>query len=267
MRVVVIAQRPADGRFGRLVPDLVAALSLFGAQVGVVDPDVGCLEVERVAADADVYVLTSASEAAFSLAGALHLLGAHLVNPYPVAVALSDGLVLSRALSAAGIQVPQSWVTLQPLSLQPHLADGSLVLSTTRGRGGARQVVRDVRGLAAVPTGAPWLATRHHEAEGPVLRVFRIGPELFGVEQGAGRDGKRLVELSADLRDTALRCGEVFGIAIYSIDVVRAQGRHWVLDMSAFPDYEGVPRAGRRISGTVIEEVRGRVPTAGRTAS
>lgn len=256
MRVVVIAKRPSDGRFGRLVPDLVAALCLFGCHVSVVDPDAGCLDVAALDADADVYVLTSASEAALSLAGALHLRGAHLVNPYPVASALRDKIVQSMALSAAGAPVPQSWATLHPLSLQPHLQAGRLILRDPRGpRGRGSVVVRDLPGLATVPAGVPWLAARYHEPERPGLRIYRIGVELFGFECEADRPARRCGELSADLRDTALRCGEAFGISVYGIDVVTSHEGHWVVGMSAFPDFEGVPRAGRRVARRVIEEI------------
>ena len=258
MRVVVIAQRPEDGRFGRLVPDLVAALCLFGCHVSVVDPDAGCFDVATLAADADAYVLTSASEAALSLAGALDVRGAHLVNPYPVAVALRDKIVQSRALSAAGAPVPQGWATLRPVSLRPHLGEGPLIFRDPCGpRGRGSVVVRHAHELAKVPAGLPWLATRYHAPEGPGLRICRIGVELFGVELGPDQRPGASVELSADLRETALRCGEAFGISVYGIDVLRSHGAHWVVDMSAFPGFDGVPRAGRRVARRVIEDVMG----------
>ena len=258
MRVVVIAQRPEDGRFGRLVPDLVAALCLFGCHVSVVDPDSGCFDVATLAADADAYVLTSASEAALSLAGALDVRGAHLVNPYPVAVALRDRIVQSRALSAAGAPVPQCWATVRPLSLRPQLGEGPLIFRDPCGARGRRSVVvRHPDALGRVPTGIPWLATRYHEPVGPGLRICRIGVELFGIEQGPDQCSGTPVELSADLRETALRCGEAFGISVYGIDVLRSHGDHWVVDMSAFPDFDGVPRAGRRVARRVIEEIMG----------
>jgi ribosomal protein S6--L-glutamate ligase len=43
-------------------------------------------------------------------------------------------------------------------------------------------------------------------------------------------------------------CGEAFGITIYGVDVIRSEGQHWLVDMSSFPGFKGVPQAGRRIA-------------------
>jgi ribosomal protein S6--L-glutamate ligase len=161
-------------------------------------------------------------------------------------------------LAEAGVPVPQSWMTVDPMSLQSQLSAGPLILKDPRGsQGRGLEIVHDRDGLAALAVGTPWLAMRYHRPEGEDLKLYRIGDEVFGVERifpartYAQKLGRPYV-VSAELRDIVLRCGDAFGISVYGVDVIRSQGRHWVVDMSSFPGFKGVPEPGRRIVDHVL---------------
>src|SRR2546426_4371083 len=64
------------------------------------------VDLSHVRVEHDLYVLRKTSGLAFSLAGALHALGAVVVNPYPVTAALRDKIISFRILQAAGIPTP-----------------------------------------------------------------------------------------------------------------------------------------------------------------
>ena len=258
MRVAIVALRHPSGRFSVLVPEMVDRLHGLGHDVEVIDPDAGPVDLGAVQTDADVYILKSGTEAALSFAGVLHARGARVVNPYPVAAACRDTGVPTHVLAEAGVALPQSWMTVNPMSLQSELGEGPLILKDPRGsQGRGLEIVHDRDGLAALPGGTPWLAMRYYRPEGEDLKLYRIGDEVFGVErifpartyaQKLGRP----YAVSDDLRDIVLRCGDAFGISVYGVDVIRSQGRHWVVDMSSFPGFKGVPAAGRRIVDHVV---------------
>lgn len=258
MRVVIVALRHPSGRFSVLVPEMVDRLHSLGCDVEIIDPDAGPVDLGAVQTDADVYILKSGTEAALSFAGVLHARGARVVNPYPVAAACRDKVVQTHVLAEADVPVPQSWMTVDPMSLLSQLSEGPLILKDPRGsQGRGLEIVHDRDRLAALPGGTPWLAMRYHRPEGQDLKLYRIGDEVFGVErifpartytQKLGRP----YAVSDELRDIVLRCGDAFGISVYGVDVIRSRGKHWVVDMSSFPGFKGVPAAGRRIVDHVV---------------
>lgn len=258
MRVAIVALRHPSGRFSVLVPEMVDRLHSLGCETEVIDPDAGPVDLGAVRTDADVYILKSGTEAALSFAGVLHARGARVVNPYPVAAACRDKVVQTHVLAEAGVPVPQSWMSVDPMSLLAQLSEGPLILKDPRGsQGRGLEIVHDRDRLAALPAGTPWLAMRYYRPEGQDLKLYRIGDEVFGVErifpartytQKLGRP----YAVSDELRDIVLRCGDAFGISVYGVDVIRSRGKHWVVDMSSFPGFKGVPAAGRRIVDHVL---------------
>src|SRR5437879_7557335 len=68
-------------------PLVVKAVADFGAEVEIVHPFPGPLDLSALQVRHDLYVLRKLSGLALSLAGALHELGAAILNPYPATVA------------------------------------------------------------------------------------------------------------------------------------------------------------------------------------
>lgn len=226
----------------------------------VQDPDRGAQELGQRPLTADLFVLKSGTETALSLAGALTARGASVVNPYPVAAACRDKIVQTQVLTLAGVPVPVSWLTADPTQLADRLGDGPLIVKDPRGsRGRGLHVVHDAEQLARLGPG-PWLAMRYHRPEGRDLKLYRIGDEVFCVERpfpARSYEEKRgrLLPVPAEVEEIVRRCGAAFGIEIYGVDVIRHQGRLWVVDMSAFPGFKGVPEAGRRIADHLVRRL------------
>jgi ribosomal protein S6--L-glutamate ligase len=260
MRVAIVALRHPSGRFSVLVPEMVDRLQQMGCDVEIIDPDARPLDLGAMQTDADVYILKSGTEAALSFAGVLHARGARVMNPYPVAAACRDKIVQTHMLADAQVPVPQSWMTVDPMTLLSQLSEGPLILKDPRGsQGRGLEIVHDRDRLAALPGGRPWLAMRYHRPEGQDLKLYRIGDEVFGVERifPARTYTEKLgrpYAVSADLHDIVLRCGDAFGISVYGVDVIRSHDKHWVVDMSSFPGFKGVPAAGRRIIDHVVPD-------------
>lgn len=264
---VLATHHPAGSPRARLVRDLVDRLAHHRVTAVVEDPDQHAHDLSAPTPLADLYVLKSGTPTALSLAGALDAVGARIVNPYPVAAACRDKIVQTRALAAAGVPVPQSWLVTDPIQVAPHLLDGPLIVKDPRGsRGRGLHVLHERAGLADLDQ-EPWLVMRYHPPEGPDLKLYRIGEEIFCVERPFPartlREKRgRLLPVTAELEAIVRRCGDAFGIDVYGVDVVRHQGRLWVVDMSAFPGFKGVPEAGRRIADVVVDRLRDDAPQA-----
>src|ERR1044072_1490955 len=120
------------------MPSVVRPRADLGATVDVIVPPAPDrpVQLSRVRVEHDLYVLRKISGLALSLAGALHELGATIVNPYPASVALRDKIVATRILQSAGVPVPDTYVAADSDALLPLLEDGPIVVKPYQGAGG-----------------------------------------------------------------------------------------------------------------------------------
>jgi ribosomal protein S6--L-glutamate ligase len=265
--VTLIVRRDRLLRPGHLLPTLVRRLERRNARVSLVDPDIEAVPLHALRADdTSLYVLASPREAALSLAGALERCGAVVFPTYAAAAACRDKIVHTAVLSRAGIPVPASWLTAHPESLAEELACGPLLVKDPRGsRGQGLHLVRQRDDLTRLARGTPWLAMRYHRPDGPDLKLYRIGDEVHGVARVfparslADKVGRAL-HVTAELRDLALRCGAAVGTTVCGVDVIRSDGRLWVVDMSSFPGFKGVPNAAGHIADVVLELAVAQLP-------
>lgn len=267
LRIGVIMQRRPASRPSPLVGEMVDLLRQWGCEVDLLLPDEDVTELGTLEPAHDLYVLKSGTPAALSLAGALHSRGARIFNPYPVAVACRDKVVATRVLLAAGLPVPQTWVTTRPAELAPLLADGPLVVKPSDGsEGRGVTVVHTADELPTdLVTGAPLIAQRYHRPDGRDRKLYCIGGQVFGVlrnwpvrsyEDKLGRP----LAVSPELRDLVLRTGEAFGIDTFGVDVVYSDDRPWVVDVSGFPGFKGVPDAALRLADHLYSVARQQPP-------
>jgi ribosomal protein S6--L-glutamate ligase len=249
-------------RIGFLLPDLRHSSSYMplvmqtlidaGVIVDVIHPTDRLIDLSTVRVEHDLYVLRQMSGVAFSLAGTLHALGAAIMNPYPASAALCDKIVTARILHAAGVPTPATYVASHGDSLLPLLEAGPIVVKPYKGGGGEGiRVVRTAAELAAVPRGRePMFAQRYHPPRGRDRKIYAIGGRLFGVKKvfprqtEAEKQGEPF-DLTPELREIAVRCGEAFGIDLYGVDIIESEGRPYVVDVCSIPGFKGVPDATR----------------------
>ena len=230
------------------MPTVMRALSDAGVVVDVIHPVKQMLELSDVRVEHDLYVLKKTSRLALSMAGALHAQGAVIVNPYPVSVALRDKIITSRILQSAGVPTPDTYVASRPERLESLLDGGPLVVKPYQGSDGfGIRVVRSVAELAAVPAGKdPVFAQRYHPPQGRDRKMYVIGGRVFGVKKvfpartDAEKHGEPFTP-TAELREIVVRCGQAFGIDLYSIDIIESEGKPYVVDMWSIPGCRGVP--------------------------
>jgi ribosomal protein S6--L-glutamate ligase len=254
MRIAFIVVRHAGGRLSPVMLETTQLLVDHGVEVELVEPEESVTDLRALGPEHDLYVLKSGTEAALSLAGALEAAGAAVLNPYRVAAACRDKVVATKMLAAAGVLVPETFVTTRPRRLARLLERGPLVLKPYRGSQGVGiRVVSTPEELARVEEdGEPMIAQRYHQPHGRDRKLYRIGDEVFGVARvwPARSYEEKLGEpipVDPELRELVLRCGAAFGVSLYGVDVVVAD-RPYVVDMASFPGFKGVPRAGERLA-------------------
>lgn len=240
------------------VPAVMRGLADAGVIVGLVDLRRHALDLSQLRVEHDLYLLKKTSPLAMSFAGALHAQGAAIVNPYPVSVALRDKIVTSRVLQLAGVPSPTSYVASHPEQLSSLLDQGPLVVKPYQGSEGVGvRVVRSAADLATVPVGGePVFAQRYHQPDGRDRKIYVLGNQLFGVKKvfpARTRDASREpFAPSQQLCDIARRCGEAFGIDLYSVDIIESDGKPYVVDMCSIPGCGGVPDAPRHLASYLL---------------
>ncbi|MGH9014751.1 MAG: ATP-grasp domain-containing protein [Acidimicrobiia bacterium] len=255
MRIAFLMVAHPPSRVSPIMPAVVQLLRDWGVEVAVVYPEEERVDLGAVRVEHDLYVLKSGTELALSVAGVLDALGAVIINPYQVSVRCRDKIVATRILQDAGIPVPDTYVAGRPGELASLLEDGPLVIKPYRGsQGRGVRVIWDADELHdGVTTDGPLLAQRYHQPVGPDCKVYCIGGQLFGVKRvwPARTYREKLGEpftITAEIRDIAVRAGAAFGLGLFGFDVIMAASRPYVVDISAFPGFKGVPDAPLRLA-------------------
>lgn len=255
MKIAIIMLRHDPLKRNPVTEDVIRLLGEWGAQVDLIYPEEELLTLSQLRAEYDLYVLKSRTDMALGLAGALHASGAAILNPYPVSALLRDRIATTRHLQAAGIPTPETFVTAHPERLAPLLDDGPIAIKPYRGSGARGvHVIWDADELDDVPSNqGPILAQRLIERAGHARKIHCIGGQIFAVKRiwpARSYDEKvgEPITIPPALRDIALRCGRVFGIEVYGLDVVGVDERPYVVDVQSFPNFKGVPDAALRLS-------------------
>jgi ribosomal protein S6--L-glutamate ligase len=239
-----------------LMPEVLALLRQWGATVEVIYAEDRCTALGGLRVEHDLYVLKSDTELGLSVAGALHAVGANIVNPWPVAMMMKDKVAAIRRLLAAGVPVPETWVISSPQRLARLLEDGPLVIRPCRrSHGHGTRVVWDSDELDDASEG-PMVAQRYHKPDGEEAvdrKIYCIGGQLFGVLRRfpARTFREKCGEpftITRELRDLALRCAAAFGVELFGADVILSNGSFYLVDIHSFPGFKGVPDAALRLA-------------------
>ncbi|HZC04543.1 MAG TPA: ATP-grasp domain-containing protein [Ktedonobacterales bacterium] len=203
----------------------------------------------------DLYILKSHTALWLSLAGILHSQGARILNPYSACLAAHDKIVAERLLEAAGIPTPHSWVTGDLGLLRPLCEERALVVKPyIGGRGRGVVIAHNPYELAAIPTpDQPLLAQEY--IPGDEIKVAVIGQTVAAIRKIETPAGSIRVpcEVSSEVREIALKCGRVFGLGMYGLDVILGADGPVVIDLNYFPSYKGVPNAAALLARYILD--------------
>jgi ribosomal protein S6--L-glutamate ligase len=259
----MLAFRRAARAPNPVLVDVLDRLRRNGFQVELGFAEELLLEPEGLAPAHDLYVLKSHSKLWLSLAGILHRQEARLLNPYPACITTQNKIVALSQLQAAGIPVPRSWVTGDLRHLRDLVAERPLIIKPFDGmRADGIAVVQTPSELDEVPVPErPVLVQEYIPGNGEDLKVYVIGTEVFAVRKPSALAGircpGRACPVSNEVRSIALRCGQVFGLGLYGLDMLEGPDGPVVVDLNYFPSYLGVANAARLIAAYIADYAGG----------
>jgi glutathione synthase/RimK-type ligase-like ATP-grasp enzyme len=261
MKIAFLMQGPEGSHV--LWSEVGRRLQEAGAEVEFQFPDVALNDLSKTRVEADLYVLKSGSALGLSMAGALHAAGAAILNPYPVAAMCRDKIVTSSVLAAGGVPTPETWVTEDSEHLRGLFEGGPIVVKPFRGsRGVGVQVVHEPSQIDELEfDSGPLFVQRYHPPDGLDYKMYRIGERVCGVRRvwPAKTFEEKLGEAfepDEDLQRIAHDCAEAIGADIFGFDVVFSEGRPFVVDLSGFPGFKGVPDAPALLSAEIEAAAR-----------
>jgi ribosomal protein S6--L-glutamate ligase len=234
----------------------------FRIESGIPEEEVASLDDVRVAHD--LYLLKSHTELALSLAGVLHGQDARLLNPYPSCITTQNKIVAFQRLRAGGVPVPDAWVTGDLSLLRPVAEHRRLIVKPYLGhRGTGIHVVDGPADLERIPPPTvPVLVQEYIEGTGEDLKLYVVGSDVFAVRKPFSPTSfavpGRPSAVTRAQRDIARRCGELFGLGLYGLDVIESPEGPFVVDLNYFPGYKGVPDAAARIAAYIERYAVGR---------
>jgi glutathione synthase/RimK-type ligase-like ATP-grasp enzyme len=262
--------------------DILNALAAGGAEVDILSEQCDVIDVEHVRFDYDAFLFKSHSPLAESIAAAAHERGVRLVNEYPATMRVRDKILTSAMLLYAGIPTPRTFVVDALEKLRPYAQKMPLVVKPFKGRRGM--------GIEFLENEAAFdelLARRGDEEgegghgggeDGAVLgerlvfaqellehepfdyKAYAIGDYVHTIRRifPAKTKEEKLgtpVEDDPVLDDLVRRCGEVFGLELYGVDLVNTPNGYAVIEVNCFPGYKGVPNGGQRIADHILQKL------------
>jgi ribosomal protein S6--L-glutamate ligase len=256
-RIHFLLVRRTPPGLGPVLAEVYERLRAKGVEVDDHIPEEQLISPEGLIVRHDLYVLKSHTELALSMAGTLCALGARLLNPHRSCLLTQDKITSTKLLSDAGVPVPCSWVTDDYGLLLPLLAEGPLIAKPHRGHlGKGIRILRSAEDLDLLsPAEGPFLFQRYLETDSEDTKTYVVGRRAFAVTKRFSPHSYQVhgypIELDARTRDIVLKCGEVLGLHLYGVDLVRTERGPSVVDVNYFPGYKGVPGAAGLIADYV----------------
>ena len=249
---------------GPVISGVCRLLTRRGFAVEILLAEETVVQLNELTVAHDLYLVKSDTELSLSIAGVLHAQGARVLNPYPACLAARDKIVASWHLRAAGIPAPRTWFTNDLSLLCSFAEDQPLIIKPYRGFHGAGiRIARDRDELASIPTPEnPVLVQEYVEGSGQDIKVYVIGEEVFATRKSFSPDSftrpGEPFAVNAEIRDIALRCGRLFGLGLYGLDVIESPRGPVVVDVNYFPGYKGIPEAPRLLADYIENYARER---------
>jgi len=187
-----------------------------------------------------------------------------------------DKVVHTPPLIAAGVPTPDAWAN-GSLAALGEVADGRPLLvkppagsmawgiervvsrAALQGECG-RRLRRALIDALSGPTAL--LAQTEAPSDGEEVKVYGVGDWVAATARpfparSAAQNRGRSFKLTDEMCRAALTCGAALGLELYGADIVRRGDEFHVVDVNAYPSYQGVDEAPRRVAAYLIARAKG----------
>jgi len=208
-------------------------------------------------------------------------IGTYCVNGSAGITASRDKLHAHQVLAAKKIGMPTTAFAASPKdtsNLMALVGTAPLIvklLESTQGKGvvlaetkkAAESVIDAFRGLRANFLVQDFVK----EAAGEDIRCLVVAGKVVASMKRTGAEGDfrsnlhrggsaKVVRISKEERDTAVRAARAFGLGIAGVDLLRSESGPKVLEVNSSPGFEGIENATKKdIVGKVYDEIEARV--------
>lgn len=260
--------------------DIINGLKAAGADVEIITEQSGLIDLEQLKFDYDLYLFKSHSPFAESLAAAAANHDGRLLNDYAATMKVRDKILTCTLLLQAGIPTPRTFITDSVESLRSVVREKPIVVKPFRGRRGQGiEICKDEAEFDAMlnrhaddasaasddggedggALGERLIFAQEYEEHEPFdYKAYAIGDyvhaikRIFPAKTREEKDGTPVGD-DPELNDLVRRCGKLFGLELYGVDLVKTPSGYSVIEVNCFPGYKGVPQAGDRISRFILE--------------
>jgi len=264
--------------------EVLNGLGERGAEVEVVTERSGLIDLEHFKFDFDLYLFKSHSPLAESLAAAAHYRGAKVLNEYPATMKVRDKILTCTMLLQAGIPTPRTFVTDSIESLRSVVREMPIIVKPYKGRRGQgieicmdesqfddlirrRSAEADADddgggGEDGTALGERLIFAQEYEDHEPFdYKAYAVGDYVHTIRRifPAKTKEEKLgtpVEDDPELDSLIRRCGSLFGLQLYGVDLIKTSKGYSVIEVNCFPGYKGVPQGGSRIADFVMNSVK-----------
>lgn len=260
--------------------DIINGLQAGGADVDIITEQSGLIDLEQLKFDYDLYLFKSHSPFAESLAAAAENHDGKLLNDYSATMKVRDKILTCTLLLQAGIPTPRTFITDSIESLRSIVRETPIVVKPFRGRRGQGiEICKDEADFdamlnrnadeASAPSGEGGedgsalgerliFAQEYEEHEPFDYKAYAVGDYVHSIKRifpATTKEEKEGTPVGDDpeLTDLVRRCGKLFGLELYGVDLVKTPRGYSVIEVNCFPGYKGVPQAGERISRFILE--------------
>jgi ribosomal protein S6--L-glutamate ligase len=215
----------------------------------------------------DLYVLKARSPLAVSIAAVLQQGGARVVNNPAACARLLDKIVSTAMLRRAGLPAPRTWAVTDASALhtESFASRLPLILKPYDGiHSRDLQLVHDRDTLCALHGWpSPMLVQEFIEGCRHRYKIHVVGERVFATRKpfslGGDPDDGEVVDPGEEIATIARRCGRLFGLALYGLDVLVGRQGPVVVDINSFPGYGGVREAADVLADFLAWTARGRL--------
>jgi ribosomal protein S6--L-glutamate ligase len=251
---------------------IVRKLMQWGHEVDLLEPQIAITSLTDIARMGyDAYVLKTVSDGpGLSILEAAEAAGIPTINHSRAIRLVRDKAIATTRAIAHHLPTPQTYFAAHPgLFSQIPAKDYPLVIKPANGSS-CRAIYKvnrpdDLATLDLAEAGDCFFLAQHYiENSGYDIKLYVAGQEVFAIAKRSPLHpereiDKQLIEVPPELRELALRVGDIFGLDIYGLDIVETPEGPVLVDVNDFPSFGRVPDSINLVAGHIVKVAERRV--------